>query len=270
LVDFAHSWAENWIGKYEEAEEGNRAWWFVLLGSTIIMYLFSVAATIVMGIFFCKDGSVCGRNVAFLTMNTVLCFLLSIASIHPKVQDANPRSGLLQAALITAYSTYLIFSSMMSDSGDCNPWAFSTGASQISILVGALFTIIAVCYTTIRAANSVGNITPETTPLVKEEAGEEPSEKETEKEEVEEVKADPSEIVGYNYSRFHFVFGLGALYIAMLMTDWHTVYHPSSDAPTVDSGLAAVWIKAVTSWICIGLYIWTLAAPAVFSDRDWN
>jgi len=59
----------------------------------------------------------------------------------------------------------------------------------------------------------------------------------------------------------------------MLMTDWQTVYNPgsSSDAPpVVDSGLAAVWVKVVSSWICLGLYIWTLVAPILFPDRDWK
>lgn len=47
--------------------------------------------------------------------------------------------------------------------------------------------------------------------------------------EEEEDHVDPEEPVTYNFSRFHFVFALGAMYLAMLMSDWHTVYHPATD-----------------------------------------
>jgi len=82
---------------------------------------------------------------------------------------------------------------------------------------------------------------------------------------------NPDDLVAYNYSRFHAIFGLGALYIAMLMTDWRTVYNPGSeDIAQVDSGEAAVWVKVVSSWLCVGLYIWTLVGPVLFPDRDWS
>jgi len=270
LVDFAHSWAENWIGKYEESEEGDKTWWFILLGSTGLMYSFAIAISIVMGVFFM--GSACPENVAFLVMNIVFCFLLSMLSIHPKVQEANPRSGLLQAGLVCAYTTYLVWSSMMS--GGCNPWGITSNGSSVgmnvSVLIGAIFTIVAVCYTTIRAANTVGSIDmQQVEPLLKEEAGE----KEKDEEKDSESTANPDEPVGYNYSRFHAIFALGALYLAMLMTDW--IYKPdvlSQDwsSGTVDQGEGAVWVKAVSSWVCVALYLWTLVAPVCLPDREWG
>lgn len=62
----------------------NTRWW-VLLIATIVLYVFSLAVTIVMGIFFAKSASTCARNVAFLLVNAIICFLYSILSIHPKV-----------------------------------------------------------------------------------------------------------------------------------------------------------------------------------------
>lgn len=264
LVDFAHNWAENWIGKMEEAEDGDRKWWFILLGTTITLFVFALILTLIMSIFFCRDASKCQLNIAFVTMNCIFCLLLTLASIHPKVQEHNPRSGLLQASLITAYSTYLVFSALMSSTDSCNPWVASSSASNTSVAIGAVFTIVAVCYTTIRAASQVGEIAPEAEPLVKDEEG-----APVEKSEIEQ-KIENDEPVGYNYSRFHLVFALGAFYIAMLMSDWRTVYNPGHDTATVDSGLAAMWVKIVSSWIGIGLYIWTLIAPVVLPDREWG
>jgi len=269
LVDFSHSWAENWIGKYEESEEGDKKWWYIMLATTFFLFGLSFVGTILMGVFFCHDLSHCATNVAFLTLNAVLCFLLSAASIHPKVQDASPRSGLLQASIVTAYCTYLVYSAMMSGTNsNCNPFQSGGGATQVSVLIGAVFTIIAVCYTTIRAANFVGSVneSEETEPLKKEENGEADDKKDDDSKEA----ADPNEPVAYHFSRFHAIFALGALYLAMLMTDWHTVYDAGTPQASVDTGLAAVWVKIVSSWICVALYCWTLAAPVMFPDRDWS
>jgi len=60
------------------------------------------------------------------------------------------------------------------------------------------------------------------------------------------------------------------MYIAMLFTDWATVHDLGSQTATVNSGVAAVWVKVVSSWVCIALYIWTLVAPIVLPDREWN
>jgi len=264
LVDFAHTWAENWIGKMEEAEDGDRKWWFILLGTTILLYTVSIALTIVMSIFFCKDAGKCQENIAFVTLNSIFCFVLTLISIHPKVQEHSPRSGLLQSSLITTYSTYLVFSAMMSSTDSCNPWISSSKASNVSVAIGALFTIIAVCYTTVRAASQVGEMPQEHEPLVKEENGEEKTETKAEE------KVDADEPVGYSFSKFHLVFALGAFYISMLMSDWRTVYNPGHESATVDSGLAAVWVKIISSWIGIGLYIWTLVAPVAMPDREWH
>jgi len=271
LIDFAHSWAENWIGKMEESEAGDNQWWYILLGTTGAMYVVTLAFTILMAIFFASDAVKCSENVIFITLNVALCFLLSIFSIHPKVQEGNERSGLLQAALISVYATYLVWSAMMSESDGCNPWRSTTSAaSNMALLIGALFTIIAVCYATVRTASQVGNIQEgETEPLTKNE--EDDGEKsEDHHDEEKAVHEDADEPVGYSFSKFHVVFALGAMYICMLMSDWHTVYQPGTDNPRVDTGLAAVWVKIVSSWLCVGLYLWTLAGPILWPDRVWH
>ena len=32
----------------------------------------------------------------------------------------------------------------------------------------------------------------------------------------------------------------------------------------------SLWIKVVSSWLCYFIYAWTLAAPAMFPDRDFG
>jgi len=265
LVDFAHSWAENWIEKQEASEDEDTRWWWLMLIATIVLFVAAVGLTLVMYIIF----SGCGSNVAFVTVNLLICIFISALSILPQVQEASPSSGLLQPALITCYCTYLIFSAIQSEDSECNPWKAATSASNTSLLIGALFTICAVCYATFRASSTIGAVEEKESLIQDTESGGETSSKTEEKDD----GVDPDEPTPYNYSRFHIVYALGAMYIAMLMTDWQTVYDPgqgTNTIPNVDSGLAAVWVKVVSSWICVGLYLWTLVGPILFPDRDWK
>jgi hypothetical protein len=65
LVDLAHTWAEYCLEKIEHHD--SRAWRGLLLGSTLAMYLGSVALTIVMYIFFAHSG--CSMNQAAITVS---------------------------------------------------------------------------------------------------------------------------------------------------------------------------------------------------------
>ncbi|KAI9227611.1 MAG: serine incorporator/TMS membrane protein [Piptocephalis tieghemiana] len=91
--------------------------------------------------------------------------------------------------------------------------------------------------------------------------------------------------VAYNYAFFHIIFALAAMYVAMLLTNWNSVKvtsdpldpHPSppsiqrqGELVRVGQGIAAVWVKLVSGWVCYSLYLWTLLAPTLFPDRDWS
>ena len=65
LVDLAHTFAEYCIEKIEDTESG--LWRGILIGSTLSMYLGSIAMTIVMYIFFARSG--CSMNQAAITVS---------------------------------------------------------------------------------------------------------------------------------------------------------------------------------------------------------
>lgn len=45
---------------------------------------------------------------------------------------------------------------------------------------------------------------------------------------------------------------------------------PNSSLETMNANAASMWIKVVSSWLGIALYSWSLIAPIVLSDRDFN
>ena len=64
------------------------------------------------------------------------------------------------------------------------------------------------------------------------------------------------------------------MYVAMLLTDWNVVRSATSTSPSGESddvyigrSEVAMWMRIVSSWACIALYIWSLVAPVLMPDR---
>ena len=64
----------------------------------------------------------CKLHEFFISFNMILCIILSVISILPKVQEHLPMSGLLQSSCITLYVLYLTWSAMSNSPDDnCKP-----------------------------------------------------------------------------------------------------------------------------------------------------
>lgn len=150
LVDFAHTWSETCIEKWEESDDNK--WKYLLIGSTLAMLLTSIILTGIMYNFFAGSG--CGLNQFFITFNLILCIIVIFLCITPVVQEANPRSGLSQASMVTIYCTYIILSAIANEPDDnmCNPLTRSRGTRTTTIVLGTILTFLAIAYSTSRAA----------------------------------------------------------------------------------------------------------------------
>jgi hypothetical protein len=84
---------------------------------------------------------------------------------------------------------------------------------------------------------------------------------------------------------------MGSMYVGMLLTDWYvrppyslaSSHHshnrnvvstrplPDTADPNQDVYIGrsetAMWMRVVSSWVCIALYIWSLVAPVLMPDR---
>ncbi|KDN52824.1 TMS membrane protein/tumor differentially expressed protein [Tilletiaria anomala UBC 951] len=321
LVDFAHTWSETCLDNWERTD--SNFWKYTLIGSTLGMYAIAITVTGLLYGFFAGRG--CSLNQFFISFNLALCVVLTILSIAPVVQEANPRSGLAQSSMVAAYCTYLIASAVFNhDDKKCNPIARGRagGAKTTTVVVGALFTFLAIAYSTSRAATQskalVGKKRAERNeysspagygPLATQEQGDVVTEQPTRNDNLriqalmaaveagaipasalDEEEDDEDDIAAgggdgrdderngtrYNYAFFHFVFVIAACYTAMLLTDWRFVKlgGPSTDptedgAPVVSIGRSptAMWMRVVSSWLCVFIYGWSLVAPVLLPDR---
>jgi serine incorporator 1/3 len=150
LVDFAHSWSETCLENWEKSE--SNLWQWILIGSTAAMYAGTIALTGVLYAFFAGSG--CTLNRFFISFNLVLCIIITILCVNPIVQEYNPRSGLAQSAMVAAYCTYLIVSAVSNHEHEsCNPLRKNgTGTRTTTVVLGAIFTFLAIAYSTSRAA----------------------------------------------------------------------------------------------------------------------
>lgn len=94
LVGFAWSASASLLSKWEET--GGSVYKFLLVGITAGSYLTVITFTVLLFVFFASNAG-CDLNRFFIAFNLVWVLLLTGASILPKVQEANPRSGIFQA-----------------------------------------------------------------------------------------------------------------------------------------------------------------------------
>ena len=59
----------------------------------------------------------CALNKFFISFNMILCIVVSVVAILPKVQEYQPRSGLLQSSVVSLYTLYLTWSAMSNQPG---------------------------------------------------------------------------------------------------------------------------------------------------------
>ncbi|XP_034173794.1 serine incorporator TMS1 isoform X4 [Osmia lignaria lignaria] len=277
IVDFAHSWADAWVGNYEETE--SKGWYAALLGATLFNYAVSITGIVLLFVYFTHADS-CSVNKFFISFNLILCVIASIISILPIVQEHYPRSGLLQSSIVSLYVVYLTWSGI-SNSPDlkCNPGflelisgnARNRVAFDKESIIGLIIWFSCVLYSSLRTASKSSKITMSENVLVRDNGADytpvEGRNPDSEAGNEAKVWDNEEESVAYNWSFFHLMFALATLYVMMTLTNW---YQPNSDLDTFNSNTASMWVKIISSWMCLGLYVWSLIAPAVLPNRDFS
>ncbi|CAL1288754.1 unnamed protein product [Larinioides sclopetarius] len=266
IIDFAHSWTERWLENYEETQ--SKGWYCALIFFTLLHYVLAIAATVLLFVYYTSDPAGCGVQKFFISFNLICCIILSIISVLPKVQDALPKSGLLQSSVVTMYVMYLTWSSL-NNSQDCRPsFLQKSHTFDAQSIVTLVIWFVCVLYSSIRTASNsqVSKLTMSEKILVQDgDSGD------FGKGDAESGKAwdnEDSEVV-YSWSFFHFMFALASLYVMMTLTNWYdpmTSIHDQNAA----SNKASMWVKIISSWLCILLYLWSLIAPIILRDRDFS
>ncbi|CAG5128193.1 unnamed protein product [Candidula unifasciata] len=294
LVDFAHGWAESWVEKYEETE--SKCYYFGLFFFTILLYAVSLVAVVLFYIYYAHGD--CSLHKFFVSLNLILCVAMSVIAILPKVQEHQPRSGLLQSSVISAYVMYLTWSAMTNNPDkSCNPSlkdivmphhnvtqqsgsgvGTSGGVFDWQGIIALAVWLFAVLYSSIRTSShsQVGKLTLSANTILQTDTGKNTGSDENliggsngdaESQKAHKVWDNEEEGVAYSYSFYHFMLCLASLYVMMTLTNW---FSPSSDVKSLNANMSSVWVKIGSSWFSVALYIWTLIAPAILVNREFS
>ncbi|MBW01639.1 Serine incorporator 3, partial [Eschrichtius robustus] len=228
LVDFAHSWNESWVNRMEEGNP--RGWYAALLSVTSMFYILSIISVVLLYTYYTKpDG--CTENKFFISFNLILCVVVSVMSIHPKIQSG-PSLNKENFIGLVVFVLSLLYSSIRNASN-----------SQVSKLTLSGSDSVILRDTTANGASDEEDGRPR------------------------RAVDNEREGVQYNYSMFHLMLCSASLYIMMTLTNW---YSPDANFQTMTSKWPAVWVKISSSWVCLLLYVWTLVAPLVLTGRDFS
>lgn len=276
IIDFVHNWNESWVEKFEN---GDKEYYYGLLFFTAIFYILALVIS-VLGYYYYASAAGCGLHVFFITVNLLLCIVVSVISVLPRVQEHNPTSGVLQSGFVSLYVMFMTWSAMSNNQDRaCNPSLLNivtgknytiathadTQASSAQVLdtpsiISLILWLALLLYSSFSSASKGERLINlngerESTTLYSEEGDNDGRAIDDEKESVQ-----------YSYSGSHLVFLLATLYVMMTLTNW---YKPTSDLKNFTANEPSMWVKITSSWLCLVLYGWTCIAPVVLSDRDF-
>uniref|UniRef100_A0A1B0CM63 Uncharacterized protein n=1 Tax=Lutzomyia longipalpis TaxID=7200 RepID=A0A1B0CM63_LUTLO len=251
IVDFAHTWAESWVSNYEENE--SRGWYCALLSATGLQYILAITGIVMLYIYYTVSND-CALNKFFISINLIFCVIVSVVSVLPAVQERLPKSGLLQNRV-------------------CNPGFLGIvgeHSNKVTFdktsIIGLIIWMFCVLYSSLRSASQVARVAnPD--PEKQATLTEDDSKPATAGDADGKVWDNEESGVAYSWTLFHVVFATATLYVMMTLTNW---YQPNSTLETMNANAASMWVKIISSWLCLALYAWSLVAPIVLSDRDFG
>uniref|UniRef100_H0V3C6 Serine incorporator 2 n=1 Tax=Cavia porcellus TaxID=10141 RepID=H0V3C6_CAVPO len=269
LIDFAHSWNQLWLGKAEECD--SRAWYGGLFFFTLLFYALSIAAVTLLFIYYTHPGT-CHEGKIFISLNLVFCVCVSIVAVLPKVQEAQPNSGLLQASVVTLYTMFVTWLALSNvPDQKCNPHLLTQLSNDTMLaegyetqwwdapsIVGLVIFILCTLFISVRSSDH-----RQVNSLMQTEDSVQQQQQVTAENRVFDNEQDG---VTYSYSFFHFCLVLASLHIMMTLTNW---YRPGETHKMI-STWTAVWVKICASWAGLFLYLWTLVAPLLLRNRDFS
>nr|KAF6487262.1 serine incorporator 4 [Rousettus aegyptiacus] len=294
ITAFAHSWNKNW----QTGAANDCRWFLAMLLATLGFYSMAAVAAMLLFHHYTHPAG-CLLNKMLLGLHLCFCGLLSFLSIAPCIRLKQPRSGLLQASIISCYIMYLTFSALSSrppesvilqgqnhtlclpglnkmepQTPDTSLAVMSAGimyacvlfacneASYLAEVFGPLWIIRVYRYEFQKP--SLCFCCPET---VEPEEGQKGAARPVDQ---ETSPAPPVQVqhLSYSYSAFHFVFFLASLYVMVTLTNWFSYEGAELEKTFTKGSWATFWVKVASCWACVLLYLGLLLAPLCWSPTQ--
>ncbi|XP_032272977.1 serine incorporator 4 [Halichoerus grypus] len=295
ITAFAHSWNKNWqTGAAQDCR-----WFLAVLLATLGFYSMAGVAAVLLFRHYTHPAG-CLLNKMLLSLHLCFCGLLSFLSVAPCIRLKQPRSGLLQASIISCYIMYLTFSAvssrppesvilqgqnhtlclpglskMESQTPDTSLAVLSAGimyicvlfacneASYLAEVFGPLWIVKVYSYEFQKP--SLCFCCPET---VKPKEGQRGGAARPADQETPPAPPVQAQHLSYSYSAFHFVFFLASLYVMVTLTNWFSYEGAELEKTFIKGSWATFWVKVASCWACVLLYLGLLLVPLCWSPTQ--
>lgn len=234
------------------------------------------------------------HNEAACTLDKGLLSITFISGIVLVLMGATTyfgERGTVAPAVMFAYCTWLCWSAMCSNpEPGCSPIEQDRSAEWAKA-TGILITLLSFAWMTYSSTSSIpglaGGEDPVKTPTATSSSAEAPllpakpnetaaekADRKAEARENREEAADNAAAAARSQGTerhwvFHLVMALGAIYMAMVLSNWQV---DALTARYVSNSVSesTMWVKISSQWFTILLFIWTMIAPKLFPDREFR
>ena len=257
LIDFAYVWNETWAHgptdqQTNDDDDGMSGWRVGLLFSAIALYGTSFTVLGLMYKWFTAGTDECGFPKAIISVALVSIVLLIGFSLS---ETTPPHNGsLITAAVVTFTITFTTFDALFNNPTACNGLLDNDdGADSLRTFVGLMLSAFAItrCGYAIITNDVRGGREVENRPTV----------------DAEGRQGPPQGAFETEFIYYHLVLACAMSYMGVLLTDWGA-------AEGGDAAKTSMWVKIVTSWLMIALYLWSVAAPSIgpylCPCREWS
>lgn len=262
----------------DRLDYGSGSYWLqAIVGTCVAFYITSMAVIVVLY----ENFGGCAENVWIITLT-----LLGILSITG-IQLAGEEGSLLTSSVMSLYATYLAYSMVSKNpNGTCNP---QLGSNDVwGIVIGLSLTALSLAWLgwswtaedrlsveKVQTARSVNTSVAATSgqlnldvPFL------DPDDQPTSGFVMESGEGSSSrDTVGEDVWKLNVVMVLICCFVAMILTGWGTITRVNEEDNTAANptvGRVNMAMIGISQWLAIGLYTWTLVAPRLFPDRDFN
>lgn len=260
MIDIFYLWGETWINKYMSSN--SFCWGILLILTTILLYFFTIYVNLHSFYYFTEKLS---RNTFFIVLNIILIVISSLLTISGVASNGS----LLTSGGVSLYQTYSLWSGLTNSPKESNEFYGSHFPLNSQIFIGILVIIISLSYVSssknyfgTEIDNSEQNQDIELNENLNPERNKENLEKNVESNKIY------SESNIYIY--YHLTMIMGTFYVSMLFTNWGADDLNAKIIFIYKINESNYWIQIISSWIIFGIYAWTLIAPKILSEREFN
>lgn len=276
LIDAFYLWAEFWAKKFDD---GNNCYGCLLIFTSLLMYALTGFFVYLGFKNYWAQGCFSNRMLLIIPVIFVIAFtVLIILRFHPK-------GSIITSGAISIFGAYLFWAALISNPDEkCNPDYSSKTNMFIQIGFSYFFAFMCNLYWSLSTKPSSAY---QSANLPAPAATEGDSELETKAEqenknapqETNLIKHDntPEQYEEYennSYLKFHCFMVLFSIYICAVFTNWgHATVSEDSSRNwnyQVRGDSSPYYIKVFIGIFTFGLYLWTIVAPTLFPDRNFD